>query len=159
MVLESLEGEPFSEVSIAADRGSILSYYYNNGYPDAVFDWEQTPAAEPHHVNLRYIIRTGKRVYTRAVLVRGLDTTRRSIVERRIFLKPGDPISQSSIADSQQKLYDLGIFSSVRTAIQDPDGEEPSKYVLFDVNEANRIFVQHRSGRAVGPHRRGRHHV
>ena len=38
-VLQSTEGEPFSEANVAADRDSILSYYYNNGYPDAAFDW------------------------------------------------------------------------------------------------------------------------
>ncbi len=135
-VLQSIGGEPFSEANIAADRDSILSYYYNNGYADAAFDWSQTPGAEPYRVNLRYIIHTGKREYARAVLVRGLRTTRPSVVNRRIHLKPGDPISQSSIAQSQQKLYDLGIFSKVQTAIQNPDGEEDSKYVLFDLDEA-----------------------
>jgi outer membrane protein assembly complex protein YaeT len=135
-VLQSIEGEPFSEANIAADRDSILSYYYNNGYSDAAFDWSQTPGPEPYRVNVRYIIHTGKREYTRAVLVRGLRTTRRSLVNRRIHLKPGDPISQSSIAQSQQQLYDLGIFSKVQTAIQNPDGEEDSKYVLFDLDEA-----------------------
>ncbi len=136
-ILESVAGEPFSEANIAADRDGILSYYYNNGYPDAAFDWEQTPGPAPNRVNLRYIIRPGRREYTRAVLVRGLETTRPSLVESRIHLKPGDPISQSSIAASQQKLYDLGIFSKVQTAIQNPDGDEESKYVLFDLNEAN----------------------
>ena len=135
-VLQSIDGEPFSEANIAADRDSILSYYYNNGYSDAAFDWSQTPGAEPYRVNLRYIIHIGKREYARAVLVRGLRTTRRSVVNRRIHLKPGDPISQNSIAQSQQKLYDLGIFAKVQTAIQNPDGEEDSKYILFDLDEA-----------------------
>jgi outer membrane protein insertion porin family len=135
-VLQSIGGEPFSEANIAADRDSILSYYYNNGYSDAAFDWSQTPGPEPYRVNLRYMITTGKREYTRAVLVRGLRTTRPSVVNRRIHLKPGDPISQNSIAQSQQKLYDLGIFAKVQTAIQNPDGEEDSKYVLFDLDEA-----------------------
>jgi outer membrane protein insertion porin family len=135
-VLQSVDGEPFSEANIAADRDSILSYYYDNGYSDAAFDWSQTPGPEPNRVNLRYIIQPGKREYTRAVLVRGLRTTRRSLVNRRIHLKPGDPISQSSIAQSQQKLYDLGIFSKVQTAIQNPDGDEDSKYVLYDLDEA-----------------------
>ena len=135
-VLQSIDGEPFSEANIAADRDSILSYYYNNGYSDAAFDWSQTPGTEPHRVNLRYIIHTGKREYARAVLVRGLRTTRPSLVARRIRLKQGDPISQNSIAQSQQRLYDLGIFAKVQTAIQNPDGEEDSKYVLFDLDEA-----------------------
>jgi len=59
-------------------------------------------------------------------------------VENRISPKPGDPLSQQSIAASQQKLYDLGIFSKVQTAIQNPGGDEDQKYVLFQVDEASR---------------------
>lgn len=137
-VLQSTGGEPFSEANIAADRDLILSYYYNNGYEDATFDWSQTPGSSDNRVNLTYSISPGKRVYVRSVIVRGLRVTRPSVVEKRIPFKPGDPMSQSQVAQSQQKLYDLGIFSKVQTAIQDPGGDEDSKYLLYDVDEADR---------------------
>jgi len=76
-----------------------------------------------------YTLHTGKRVYVRSVLLRGLETTKPSVADNRISLKPGDPLSQQSIAASQQKLYDLGIFSKVQTAIQNPGGDEGQKYV------------------------------
>lgn len=136
--LESTVGEPFSEANIAADRDMILGYYYNNGYPDATFDWTQTPAEAENRVHLKYTVHPGTRVYVRSVLVRGLETTRDSLVDNRISLKAGDPLSQQSIAASQQKLYDLGIFSKVQTAIQNPGGDEEQKYVLFQVDEASR---------------------
>ncbi len=139
--LQSGADEPFSEANIAADRDMILSYYYNNGYPDAAFDWIQTPGAGANRVNLKYTLRPGKRVYVRSVLLRGLQTTRESLVNDRILPKPGDPLSQQSIAASQQKLYDLGIFSKVQTAIQNPGGDEDQKYVLFQVDEASRYSL------------------
>jgi outer membrane protein insertion porin family len=137
-LLQSVAGEPFSEANVAADRDLILSYYYNNGYEDATFDWTQTPSTSPYHVNVTYTISPGKRIYVRSVIIRGLRTTRRSLVEKRISLHPGDPISQNQVAQSQQKLYDLGIFSSVQTAIQNPAGDEDSKYLLYDIDEADR---------------------
>lgn len=137
-VLQSTMGEPFSETNIAADREAILSYYYNNGYPDATFDWSQTPGAAPNQVELRFTVKPGKRQFVRGVLVRGLETTRPSLVQNRISVRDGDPISQSRISESQQKLYDLGIFSKVQTALQNPDGEEDTKYVLFHLDEASR---------------------
>jgi outer membrane protein insertion porin family len=149
-VLQSVEGEPFSEANVAADRDNILAYYYNNGYPNAAFDWTQLPGPDPQHVDLHYIIQTGKREYTRAVLVRGLETTRASLVSSRILLKPGDPISQQSIAESQQKLYGLGVFSKVQTAIQNPEGLEEQKYVLFDLDEANRYSFNAGIGAQLG---------
>jgi outer membrane protein insertion porin family len=137
-VLQSSADEPFSEANIAVDRDTILSYYYNNGYPDASFDWTQTAGDGDHRVNLKYTLHPGKRVYVRSVLLRGLETTRPSLVDKRITLPPDAPLSQQSIAASQQKLYDLGIFSKVQTAIQNPGGDEDQKYVLFQVDEASR---------------------
>lgn len=138
---QSSGDEPFSEANIAADRDMILSYYYNNGFPDATFDWTQTAGDAAHRVNLKYTLHPGKRVYVRSVLLRGLSTTRASLVDNRIIPKPGDPLSQQAIAESQQKLYDLGIFSKVQTAIQNPGGDEDQKYVLFQVDEASRYSM------------------
>jgi outer membrane protein insertion porin family len=139
--LQSSAEEPFSEANIAADRDLILSYYYNSGYPDAAFDWAQTPGEGGNRVNLKYTLHPGRRVYVRSVLLRGLQTTRESLVDDRILPKPGDPLSQQSIAASQQKLYDLGIFSKVQTAIQNPGGDEDQKYILFQVDEASRYSL------------------
>ena len=149
-VLQSTEGEPFSEANVAADRDSILTYYYNNGYPDAAFDWSQAPGPSEYRVNLTYTITPGKREYVRSVIVRGLKTTRQSVVDKRISLHPGDPMAQNQVAQSQQKLYDLGIFSKVQTAIQNPDGDEESKYLLVDVDEADRYSVTTGIGAQLG---------
>jgi len=138
LILRSTEGQPYSAANIAADRDTILSYYYNSGYPDAQFESSQDPAPVPTRVNLRYRVVPGVRQYVRGILVRGLETTKPSLVAGRISLAPGDPISQSRIAQSQQKLYDLGIFSKVETALQNPDGKEESKYVLFHLDEARK---------------------
>ncbi|HTD42932.1 MAG TPA: BamA/TamA family outer membrane protein [Bryobacteraceae bacterium] len=137
-VVQSTEGQVYSEANIAADRDTILGFYFNNGYPNATFDWTETPGPAPARMQLHYAIRPGNRQFVRDVLVRGLDTTQPSLVQNRIKLRAADAISQSQIADSQQKLYDLGIFSKVQTALQNPDGIEERKYVLFQLDEANK---------------------
>jgi outer membrane protein assembly complex protein YaeT len=137
-IVRSTEGQPYSAANIAADRDAVLGYYYNNGYPDAQFENSQDPAPAPNRVNLHYRVIPGERQYVRGTLVRGLETTKPSLVARRISLEPGDPISQSRIAQSQQRLYDLGIFSKVQTALQNPEGKEEQKYVLFHLDEARK---------------------
>ncbi|MBZ5633575.1 MAG: outer membrane protein assembly factor BamA [Acidobacteriia bacterium] len=137
-IVRSTEGQPYSPANIAADRDSILGYYYNNGYPDAQFESSQDPAPAPNRVSLHYRVTPGERQFVRGTLVRGLETTRPSLVASRILVGPGDPISQSRIAQSQQKLYDLGIFSKVETALQNPEGKEEQKYVLFHLDEARK---------------------
>ncbi len=135
-VIRSSQGQPYSDTSVAADRDAVLGYYFNNGYPGATFDWTAAPAGAPNRVNLRYDVHPGLREYVRDVLVRGLQTTNPKVVLSRIKIRPGDPISQSTIAETQQKLYDLGIFSKVQTALQNPDGVEERKPVLFQLDEA-----------------------
>ena len=48
-------------------------------------------------------------------------------------MKPGDPLSQIDMLDTQKRLYDLGIFSQVDTAVQNPKGDEPEKNVLVQM--------------------------
>ena len=67
----------------------------------------------------------------RNVLVTGLETTNPRMVFERMELKSGEPLSLVKETDSQRRLYDLGIFARVNTAIQDPNGDEEAKYVLY----------------------------
>jgi outer membrane protein insertion porin family len=135
-LLASSKNQVFSDTSVALDRENLLNYYYGRGYLNASFDYYVTPAAQPHRVNLRYLIRPGLRKFVRNVLVTGLETTNSNLVFQRMELKSGQPLSLAKEIDSQRRLYDLGIFARVNTAIQNPTGDEDDKYVLYDVEEA-----------------------
>ena len=139
--LSSTDGQPFSEFSVAVDRDTILAFYFTSGFSNATFEWSSTPAAEPQRVNLRYVIKEGQRQYVREVLIDGLKVTRPSLVNHNILLNPGDPLSPLKMTDTQRRLYDLGVFAKVDTAIQNPDGDTPSKYVLYQMYEASRYSV------------------
>ncbi|MEO7649153.1 MAG: POTRA domain-containing protein, partial [Bryobacteraceae bacterium] len=140
-VLSSLDGQPFSEFSVALDRDAILTKYFSEGFPNARFEWSSKPAAKPQQVDLRFAITEGERRFVRQVLVSGLDTTQPAVVNRNILLNPGDPLSQVRMVDTQRRLYDLGIFARVNMAIQNPEGDNQNKYVLYQVEEAKRYSV------------------
>jgi outer membrane protein insertion porin family len=135
-MLASSKNQPYSDISIAEDRENLLNYYYSRGYLSATFDFFATPEPISHSVRLRYVLKPGRRDYVRRVIVTGLETTRASLVYDRMELKNGSPLSLSEETDSQRRLYDLGIFARVNTAIQNPDGNEDHKYVLYDIDEA-----------------------
>jgi outer membrane protein assembly complex protein YaeT len=139
-VVHSSAGQAYSEFNVAADRDAILSYYYNNGYPQAQFDWAEGDTGE-NRVSLHYLVTPGHRRFVRDVVVGGLDATKPDFVQKQITLRPGDPLSQIEIAETQARLYDLGIFAKVQTAIQNPDGVEESKYVLYQMEEARRYSM------------------
>ncbi len=66
-------------------------------------------------------------------------------------MRAGDPLSQSDINGSQRRRsHDLGIFSRVDAAIQNPDGDEPTKYVLYSIEEAGRYSMNVGVGAEIG---------
>ena len=141
-LLQSIAGQPYSEVNVATDRDTILNYYYNNGFPDATFDYTVNPGSDPNTVNLRFVVTEGRRIFVRDVLVSGLEATDPGLVRDRISLEATDPLSQSQMVDSQRRLYDLGIFARVDMAIQNPEGRERNKYVLYQLEEASKYSIK-----------------
>ncbi len=139
--LSSQPGQVFSEFNVASDRETIIRQYEQNGFPDATFEWSSKPGPRPHTFDLQFTIDEGQQQFVRQVVVTGLETTRQSLVAKQMELKPGSPLSPEAMADIQRKLYDLGIFSQVDMAIQNPDGDEDRKYVLYDIDEARRYSI------------------
>ena len=140
-MLASVAGQPYSELSIATDRSLILAEYFDAGYQDASFEWEARPSPEQDRVVIEYHIREGESLYTRGAIVAGLVHTKPHLVEQQILLRSGEPLSQGAMFDTQRRLYDLGVFSRVDVALQNPQGEEPAKNVLLQVEEARRWVV------------------
>jgi len=136
--LSSAAGQPYSEFNVAVDRDTILARYFQGGFPQVTFEWSARPAEQPNRVDLSFVIDEGPQQTIRQVLVGGLQITRPGLVYRALRMNPGDPLSPTAISDTQRRLYDLGVFERIDTAIQDPDGDTPSKYVLYDIDEAHR---------------------
>lgn len=156
--LSNVEGQPFSEANIASDRDSVLTYYFNNGFPDAAFDYAARHApGQPDRMDLTYTIREGQQFFVNRVLVDGLNYTRPYVVRRELQVHTGDPISQNQMYDSQSQLYNLGIFNEVDTAVQNPEGDIADKNVLFSVKEARRYTFNYgfgfeaQTGQPAGP--------
>jgi len=139
-MLNSTEDQPFSEFNVAVDRDTILAQYFDNGFPNATFEWSSKAAGKPNLVDLRFAIGEGNRESVREVLINqgALKTTRPGLIYRNLHLNPGDPLSPTAITETQRRLYDLGVFSRVDTAIQNPDGATSAKYVLYEMEEARR---------------------
>jgi outer membrane protein assembly complex protein YaeT len=143
-VIASLSSEPgqvFSEFNVASDRETIIRYYGQNGFANATFEWASKPGVRPHTVDLEFAIVEGAQQFVREVVTSGLEKTRQGLVQKQLELSPGSPLSPEAMSNTQQKLYDLGIFAKVDMAIQNPDGEEARKYVLYDLEEARRYTI------------------
>ncbi len=137
-LLQTTEGQPFADTALVSDRDTILNFYFNSGYPDATLEMKTALEEGTRRVNVKVEVSEGRRNFVRRVLVGGYRTTRPRLIYDRIPLETGDPLSQSAVIDAQRRLYDLGIFAKVDIALQNPDGRERDKNVLYRLEEASR---------------------
>src|SRR5207247_2499318 len=93
---------------------------------------------ESNHMDVTFTIHEGQRIYVNRVLVAGREFTKPYVVDHQLEVAPNDPLSQSDMLESQQKLYDLGIFSEVDTAVQNLEGSSPR---WFDKPNLNLTFT------------------
>ncbi|HZL65699.1 MAG TPA: outer membrane protein assembly factor BamA [Candidatus Limnocylindrales bacterium] len=146
-LLSCTEGQPYSEANVAGDRDAVTYFYYNRGFPNVQFEAAASPApGEPQRMQVTYTITEGEQVFVDRVLVSGREYTRAYVVNREMRIGDGDPLSQARMVDSQRRLYDLGLFNQVDMAVQNPDGQEPSKDVLFNLQEAKRWTFRYGGG-------------
>jgi len=132
-------GQPYSEQDLANDRERILNYYFNNGFPNAGLDiTAQDSAGQPNREDVTYTIHEGERFTVNRVMVAGTEHTRDYVVDREVQVQERQPLSQQGMLDTQTRLYNLGIFSQVDTAVQNSEGTDPQKNVLVQVQEAKR---------------------
>jgi outer membrane protein insertion porin family len=146
-LISTVDGQPFSDYNVSADRDAILSEYFNEGFPDATFEASaRAMEGQPNRMDVTFTIHEGLRIFVDHVLVSGLHYTRPATVQRQLRVYPGRPVSQIDMLESQRRLYDLGIFNQVDTAVQNPDGKEPYKNVLINMREAKRYTFNYGLG-------------
>src|SRR6185295_1731477 len=61
--LSSVAGQSYSETNVASDRSLVLVRYFQEGFPDAAFEWRVEPGPGPNQVILDYTIQEGRRQF------------------------------------------------------------------------------------------------
>ena len=148
--LSTAEGQGFDESSLADDRDTILEKYFDNGFPNATVDvaYVDAPAGANGlpRVGVTFTIHEGEQFFVNQVFLDGLHYTRPGVARRELRVHSNEPLSQQDVLESQRRLYDLGLFSEVDTAIQNPDGTESRKNVLVTTREAKRYTFDYGIG-------------
>lgn len=173
-VLGALPGQPFSDINVSSDRDNVLALYYNQGFPNATFSFTAEPDTSPETkaavakenaqkekltgearkysieradpVKLVYKIEEGPRIVVKRVFLTGYKHTRQRVIRREVKVKPGAPLREGEVVESQQKLYNLGIFNRVTIEPQNANGSDPEKDVVVLVEEAKRYTIAYGGG-------------
>ena len=139
-------GQPYSELDLSNDRERILNYYFNHGFPNASLEITTKAGAEPNREDVTFTIQEGELFTVNQVMLGGMENTREYVVQREVQVKKGEALSQQGLLDTQTRLYDLSIFGEVETAVQNPEGTDPQKNVLVQVQEAKRYTFTYGGG-------------
>ena len=172
-VISSSNGQPYSEANVGSDRANILALYFNEGFPQATFEYTVepiTPSASSSNgntlqdnatqsreerktapvpqssVRVIYKIHEGPQTHVRRVFVTGYDHTRPGVINRQVQVKPAQPLREGQVVDSQRRLYNLGIFNRVTISPQNPNGTDPDKNIVVLVEEAKRYTIAYGGG-------------
>jgi outer membrane protein assembly complex protein YaeT len=149
-MISATEGQPYSDSTVINDQTEVMNAYVNRGFPDVRFEY--SISAEPggaHKIDITYKITEGMQVFVNRVLISGLHFTRPFVVEREIKIRDGEPLSQREMLDSQNGLYNMGIFNEVGMAVQNPSGQDRYKNVIFQMSEARRYTFNYGLGLEV----------
>lgn len=150
-VVGSTPGQPYSAEDVASDRNNILALYYNEGFPKARFQEEvisvtatgtTVPAnTTSDRIRLIYHITEGERIEVARVLLTGYQYTRPGIIAKEVQVRAGGPLREGDVVDTQRRLYNLGVFTRVQIAPQNPDGSDPNKVMVVDAEEGGRYTI------------------
>ena len=77
----------------------------------------------------------------RDIIVEGGVTLTVDTVSYYLGLEPGDPLDQDSIADGYHRLWDSGLFESVKIEAEDHGGGEVTLFIVVD--SSNRVEAVH----------------
>jgi outer membrane protein insertion porin family len=139
-------GEPFNPQLVKGDQNNILNQFSEAGYIGATMDTKKEFVDEGRGVNLSYVIKQGEPVKIGKIILRGNEQAKDKVVLRELLFKTGEPFDYEKILRSQQKIYQLGLFSQVRIQPVNPEEAESSKDMLVSVRESDPGRVEFGAG-------------
>jgi outer membrane protein assembly factor BamA len=148
-------GDFVSTTKLDDARRRIVDWYKELGYAYVDVKYALEPSLDNARARVRFDVTEGDQVIVSSIVVRGLESTRESVVRRRIALVPGDPFRTSDVRKTQERLATLGVFSSISVSLADPYVPAPSKVVVIDFVERPAQYVEPKVGFSTGEGIRG----
>lgn len=166
--LEVKAGRPYSPREVTHDRSRIVASYLNLGYLNASLQASvETVAGNPNLVNVTYRIQEGIQARVNRVAVLGEKETREKFIRHNVTVKPGAPLSEGKMLESESALYNLGIFdwagvdparppkamapSALSAKSKPPDVSHVEDDVMVRVHEAKRNSISYGFGIQLTP--------
>ena len=143
-------GRPFYRPQLDADRDVLERAYPQRGLSERLGDPATGVLARQRRGGAsRGWCAEGPQVQVDHVLITGNARTSPDLIRRELVLKPGSPLSDDAMAESQQRLAALGLFRRVRIT-ELPRTGDSTRDVLVEVEEADATTITYGGGIEVG---------
>lgn len=135
-------GQPWTPTLEQDIREAVRHAYYRMGYPDVGVHVEAEVIDEDgirKDVEVVVTVVPGPRVVVGQVLFEGNRNTRAATLDRRVQVRPGDPLDPLALERARFRISRLGVFEAVDLKYEPSEGS--SRDPVFSVSEAPRIEV------------------
>ena len=142
-------GRPFYRPQLAADRDTVLRAYRHVGYQNVSVTSQLAFSNEPRGVAVTWVVTEGAQILVDRVLIKGHQRIGIDLIRRELTIKPGSPMSDTALLESQRQLAATGLFRRVRVSELPRTGAN-TRDVLIDVEEAPATTISYGGGFEVG---------
>ena len=142
-------GRPFYRPQLAADRDTLLRAYRSLGYQNVSVTSQLAFADEQRRVAVTWTVTEGPQILVDRVLIKGNQRIGLALIRRELTIKPGSPMSDIALLESQRQLAATGLFRRVRVS-ELPRTGATTRDVLIDVEEAPANTISYGGGFEVG---------
>ncbi len=122
--LKTVQGDIFNEEQVDESIDVITTYLGDLGYAFVDIEPEFTRHPEKNTIDIRYLIKEGRKMYINRINVTGNVRTLDKVIRREFRFAEGDPYNAAQIRRSEQRIRNLGFFEKVElttTRTQSPD--------------------------------------
>lgn len=138
-------GRPFYRPQLAVDRDSIERAFRARGFKNVSVISQLTFADNQQRVAVSWIVRAGDQITVDRVLINGNSRIATELIQRELTIRPGSPMDDDAMIESQRRLAELGLFRRVRIT-ELPRSGSLARDVLVDLEEAATTTVDYGGG-------------
>jgi outer membrane protein assembly factor BamA len=149
-------GKPVSQLEIEKARRRLVDLYAEEGFAFAEVDVALDLSPDHTRGRARFVIGEREMVRVSRIEVRGARNTSESLIRSRIALTVGGLYRRRLVRLTEERLGNLGVFSSVTVGFQDPYVPAREKVVVVTVDEPEAQHVETVAGFGTGEGVRGR---
>ncbi len=131
------KSEPINLYDLEKGLETIKNYYSQRGFLEADIEEDDILLydSDLRSVVISIDIKENEQILVSNIKIKGLEKTRKYVVEKELDFKNGEVLTQSKLQNSSQNLRSLGVFTKVNIDTTKKSGDKKGRTILVDLSE------------------------